>query len=123
MDNVGLFDLDNLREHKRTDIQNRLMWALLGDIAKQVEWPCNGRLQKLSAEDWKDILSAGLVKEQRIAEGVSGGFVMLGLRTSRMSKQQMAELIEFIHFFAADKGVKISAPQQYEEWSQAYRGR
>ena len=94
----------------RTLEQNAKLWACLSDISRQVQWPVDGRLQFLSPEDWKDILSAGLHKEQRIAQGIEGGFVILGQRTSQMSKRQLAELIEFIQYFGADKGV---------EWSEA----
>lgn len=116
-----------LRAQYKDDVrsldQNALMWVLLGDISKQLEWPVDGRLQKLTTDDWKDILTAGLTKEQRIAQGVSGGFVMLGSRTRRMSKPQMGELIEFIYYFMAEKGVQLSAPDFYEEWAEQYRAK
>jgi len=99
--------------------QNALMWVLLGEIAKQLEWAVNGKMRKLSPEDWKDILSAGLHKEQRIAQGIEGGFVLLGLRTSKMTKAQMAELIEFIYWFMADRGLKINAAPSYEQYREA----
>lgn len=91
---------------KRSLEQNRKLWAMLHDVADQVEWPVDGRLQRLSAEDWKDILSAGLHKHQRVAQGVDGGFVMLGQRTSKMRVSEMVELIEFIQWFGAEKGVR-----------------
>ena len=94
----------------RTLEQNAKLWACLSDISRQVQWPVDGKLQVLSPEDWKDVLSAGLHKEQRIAQGIEGGFVILGQRTSQMSKRQLAELIEFIQYFGADRGV---------EWSEA----
>jgi hypothetical protein len=89
----------------RTLEQNSKLWACLSDIARQVQWPVDGKLQFLSPEDWKDVLSAGLHKEQRVAQGIEGGFVILGQRTSQMSKRQLAELIEFIQYFGAEKGV------------------
>lgn len=90
---------------KRTLEQNNKMWAVLTDIANQVEWPVDGKLQKLTPEDWKDILTAGLRKEQRVAQGVEGGFVMLGQRTSKMTIGEMSDLIEFAHMFGAEHGV------------------
>lgn len=89
----------------RTVDQNSLLWAMLHDIAKQVPWPVDGTVQHLSAEEWKDILSSGLKKHQRIAQGVDGGFVILGVRTSKMTVAEMIELIEFIQYFGAEKGV------------------
>lgn len=87
----------------RTLEQNALMWARLGDIAKQVKWPVNGKEGYLEPEDWKDILSAELRKEQRIAQGISGGFVLLGMRTHRMKKREMSDLLEVIAAFGASK--------------------
>lgn len=91
----------------RTLEQNAKMWAVLTDIANQVPWFVDGKEQILEPEDWKDILTAGLKKTQRIAQGVDGGFVMLGVRTSKMSIPQMIELIEFAHWFGAQKGVRF----------------
>lgn len=101
--------------------QNALLWVLLGDISRQLEWPVDGKLQKLTTDDWKDILTAGLTKEQRIAQGINGGFVMLGSRTRRMTKPQMGELIEFIYYFMTEHGVQLSAPNYYEEWEMQRR--
>lgn len=103
--------------------QNALMWVLLGDISKKLQWPVDGKLQKLTTDDWKDILTAGLTKEQRIAQGINGGFVMLGSRTRRMTKPQMGELIEFIYYFMVENGVQLSAPDYYAEWYVNYRGK
>ncbi|GAA0260478.1 recombination protein NinB [Rhodanobacter caeni] len=89
----------------RTLDQNALMWAVLTDIARQVEWPVDGKLQLLEPDDWKDILSAGLRKTQRVAQGIEGGFVMLGQRTSRMTIGDMSELIELAYAFGSQHGV------------------
>jgi hypothetical protein len=89
----------------RTLEQNAKMWCVLTDIASQVQWHVDGKLQYIEPEDWKDILTAGLKKTQRIASGIEGGFVMLGDRTRRMTIGQMVELIEFAHWFGAEHGV------------------
>lgn len=94
-------------QSKRSLEQNRLMWALLTDVAEQVQWHVDGRLVYLTPEDWKDILSAGLTKHQRVAAGIEGGFVLLGLRTSRMTVAQMGELLELIYAFGAQQGVRF----------------
>jgi hypothetical protein len=94
----------------RTLDQNAAMWGHLRDIASQVQWPVNGKMDYLSAEDWKDIFSAELKKEQRIAQGLSGGFVLLGLRTSRLKKRELSDLIEIINAFGAEHNVKWSEP-------------
>lgn len=92
-----------LRPEKRSTPQNRKLWAMLGEIAAQVEW--HG--QRLDSEDWKHILTASL-KKQRAVPGLDGGFVVLGTKTSRMTKAEMSDLIELMHAFGAEHGVVFS---------------
>jgi hypothetical protein len=88
--------------------QNALLWVLLTAFADQLEWPVNGRMRKLTAEEFKDILSAAFRKETaRLAMGLDGGVVMLGMRTSKMSKREFAEFVEFVQAVAADRGVVL----------------
>jgi hypothetical protein len=94
-----------VREPVRNFEQNKKMWAMLHDVSKQVKWPVNGAEGFLDANDWKDIFTASLTKHQRVAQGIEGGWVMLGTRTSKMSKSQMAELIEYMYAFGANHSV------------------
>lgn len=96
-----------IRERTRSLDQNALMWELLSALSDRVQWPVNGKLEILSPDEWKDILSASLTQENRIAQGARGGFVMIGKRTSKMTIKQMTELIEFIYAFAAEQGVTL----------------
>lgn len=84
---------------RRTLAQNALLWSRLSDLANQLEWPVDGKMQKITPADFKDICTAGLRKEQRIASGIDGGFVVLGARTSRMSVSEMKDLLDFIEWF------------------------
>ncbi|SEH06495.1 recombination protein NinB [Candidatus Venteria ishoeyi] len=88
--------------------QNAKMWAMLGEISRQVEWDVfsNGEWIKahLSPEDCKDMLTAWQ-QGQRLALGIDGGHVRLGARTSKMTVAEMAELIELIQAFGDQKGV------------------
>lgn len=100
--------------------QNAAMWAALHDIAAQVEWPVlfDSRVQltKMDAEDWKNVMTAGLSRQQRMAQQIDGGgYVLLGLRTSRFSRKRMGELLELIRYFGDSRGVKWSAPKRYED--------
>ena len=99
-------------EPTRSHDQNNLMWAVLTDIAKQVEWPVDGKPQKLDPEEWKSILTAGLKQETRVARGVGGGFVVLGQRTSKMTKRELSEVIEFAYAFGAEHGVRWTEPTE-----------
>ena len=83
-----------IAEPSRNLEQNAKMWAMLNDIARQVMWPINGVPTHITPEDWKDLITAGLAKHQRIAQGLEGGVVMLGSRTSRMSKKELAEIVD-----------------------------
>ena len=89
-------------EPKRSMVQNALMWVLLADLEEQVVW--HG--QKLTAENWKDICTAAL-KRQDVVPGIDGGFVVLGTSTRRMTKLEMNELIDFIYAFGAQQGVEF----------------
>ena len=83
--------------------QNALMWAALGDLSRQVIW----YERKLTPENWKDVLSAALVRAD-IVPGIDGGFVVLGQRTSKMTKEQFGELIDLIYAFGSNHGVHWS---------------
>lgn len=89
-----------VKPQKRTLEQNARMWAMLTELSRQVVW--HG--QQLSAENWKDVLTAAL-KRQQVVPGVDGGFVVLGTSTRRMTKGEMAELIELITAFGVEHGV------------------
>ena len=92
----------------RTLIQNAKMWAALGDVSKQVDWPVNGVMQKLSSDDWKAIMTAAAKQEVRIAQGLNGGMVVLGISTRRMTIAEMGDVIECVHAFGAEHGVRWS---------------
>lgn len=89
-------------EPTRSLDQNALMWPLLEDIARQVEWYGN----RLTADEWKDVLTAALRKE-KVVPGINGGFVVLGQRTSKMGKREFSELVELIYAFGAERGVRF----------------
>ena len=92
---------------RRTLDQNALLWVVLTDISRQVEW--HG--QKLTKENWKDIFTAAL-KQQQVVPGIDGGFVVLGTSTSRMTKQEFSELVELAYAFGTEQGVEWSEPAQ-----------
>lgn len=99
-----------VKEPTRNSEQNALLWVLLAAFSEQLVWPVNGQMTKLEPEAWKDILSAAYKREaQRVAMGIDGGMVMLGLRTSRLGKRQFAEFLDFVYSVAADRGVQLEA--------------
>jgi hypothetical protein len=92
-----------IKREKRSLDQNALMWSCLTDLSRQVEWYGN----KLTKEEFKDLLTAGL-KKQKAIPGIDGGFVMVGSSTSKMTKEEMSDLITLAHAFGDERGVKWS---------------
>nr|WP_313470832.1 recombination protein NinB [Stenotrophomonas geniculata] len=107
-----------LDEPKRTLDANSAMWATLADIARQVEWPHtkggNWTIGLMDSDSWKAILTAAFEQETKQAQGIGGGTVMLGARTSQYSRRKMGEFIEFVQAFGTERGVKWSASAQDE---------
>lgn len=95
-----------VREETRSLDQNARLWAMLTEVSKQVVW--HGA--KLSPEDWKDVFTAALRRE-RVVPGINGGFVVLGQRTSRMTKAEMADLQMLIEAFGAERGIVFKDAQ------------
>ena len=96
-----------IKEPTRNLEQNSKMWAMLADLAAQCDWYGN----KLNADEWKDLLSAGLVQSKAVPNLTGNGFVILGQRTSKLTKSQFAALIELLYAFGAERGVKWSEPE------------
>jgi len=92
----------------RTLEQNSALWPILEAFSNQLQWPVNGQMVKMSADEWKDVLTASFRKEKvRMAMGIDGGMVMLGMRTSTMGKKEFSEFLEFMHYVAAERGVVV----------------
>ena len=99
-----------LAPETRTQAQNRLMWPLLTQFSRQLQWPVNGAMVYMPPDDWKDVLSAAFNQESaRLAMGLSGGVVMLGQRTRKFTKPKFAEWIEFLYATAAMRGIELPA--------------
>ena len=95
-------------EPNRNLDQNAAMWPCLQAFSDQLEWPVNGVMSKLTPAEWKTILSAAWRRESvRVCPGIDGGMVMLGERTSKLSKREFSELLDFIHATAAARGVEL----------------
>lgn len=93
---------------KRTLPQNDRMWAMLTDVAQQVQW--HGL--SLKPDDWKLIFLDALKREIRMVPNIDGnGFVNLGRSSSDLSKDEMTDLIELIFAFGANHSVKFNEPE------------
>lgn len=95
-----------IKQATRSLEQNAALWAALTDLANQTDW--HGI--RLSADEFKDLLSAGLVKAKVVPNMTGDGFVILGQRTSKMTKRQMGDLLDLVYAFGLERGVKFTAP-------------
>ena len=93
---------------KRSLSQNAKLWPMLEDVAGQQHLVIDGSLEWANAEDWKDVFTSALRKHQRMAKGIDGGLVMLGMRTSKMKKAEFSDLIELMYAYGAEHGIRWS---------------
>ncbi|MDE2099573.1 MAG: recombination protein NinB [Patescibacteria group bacterium] len=97
------------KKSKRTMPQNDRMWAMLTDVARQLEW--HG--QRLTPDDWKLVFMDALKREKRLVPNIDGnGFVSLGRSSSDLSKDEMSELIDLIAAFGANHSVEFGGEQE-----------
>lgn len=88
--------------------QNAAQWPILQAFSDQLLWPVNGKMVKMTPDEWKDVLTAAFRKETaRLAMGLDGGVVMLGQRTSKFTKSEFSQWLEFLHATAADRDVQL----------------
>lgn len=97
-----------LTRPRRSKEQNAKLWAMLHDVSRQCQLVIDGERVWASEEDWKDVFTAALTGEQRVARGVNGGAVMLGRSTSKMRKREFSDLVELILAYGAEYGVQWS---------------
>lgn len=93
----------------RSADQNDKLHALLTDIAEQKQWAG----QWLDVETWKRLITAAWERASgrsvRIFPSIdNAGVDMVYQRTSRLSKQEMTELIEYATSWAIEQGVKLN---------------
>lgn len=99
------------KDPKRTLPQNEKMWVALTEIATQLDW--HGR--KLTPDDWKILFMDALTREMRLVPNLDGtGVVNLGRSSSNLSKSEFSDLLELIHQFGAEHGVKFHDPAEME---------
>lgn len=97
-----------VREPNRSLDQNAAQWPILNAFARQLQWPINGVMCWLTADDWKDLLTTAFRQDAaRVAPGINGGMVLLGARTSKFSKKEFSEWLEFLHATASERGVVV----------------
>jgi hypothetical protein len=98
-----------VKEPTRSLEANAKLHACLHDISRQLTW--HG--ERMDIEDWKRLLTAAWARAERehvkLVPAVDGqGFDVLYRRTSRMSKSEMASLIEYVLAWGTEQSVRWS---------------
>lgn len=104
-----------IRTDTRSLAQNRLMWSILGDLSRQVEW---AKGKRLTAEGWKDYLTAHLQGQDLVPNMDGDGFVAIGRGkgTSDMTVAEMTSVIDLGRMFGDARGVNWSPTSLGREW-------
>lgn len=88
---------------RRTLDQNARLWAMLSDVSTSMP---GGR--RLTPEQWKCVFMQACGWEVQFLEGLDGQPFPAGFRSSKMSKQQMIDLQDFIQAWGDENGVRWS---------------
>ena len=87
---------------KRTLSQNNLLWAMWTDLSTQR--PEN---RIMSPPHWKEAVMAA-VSIELVASGEDP--LPSGFQSSKMNKKQAVSVVDWMHAYGAEHGVKFSAP-------------
>lgn len=100
----------SIGEETRSQEQNRKMWPMLKDIQMQVP-----TAHELTTDEIKLQFLNLLGVELRFLPTLEGqGLFPVGLKSSTLSKEQFAGLIELMYAYGAKHGVRWSEPVQTE---------
>lgn len=92
-----------VKEATRTTDQNALLWSVLSDISRAKP---EGR--KHTPEVWKCLFMSACGHAVQFEMGLDGKPFPVGFRSSRLSKSQFSDLIEFIYSWCAEKGISLN---------------
>jgi hypothetical protein len=92
----------NIRPATRTNEQNALLWSLLSEVSRAKP---DGRQH--TPDVWKCLFMQACGHAVQFEVGLDGKPFPLGFRSSRMTKEQMTDLIEFILQYCAEKGIHL----------------
>lgn len=95
-----------VRPASRTNDQNALLWSILSEISRAKP---QGRTH--TSEVWKCLFMHACGHAVQFETGLNGQPFPTGFRSSRLSKEQFSELIEFIYSWCAEQGVILTDPE------------
>lgn len=94
------YSFATIKPQKRTDDQNAKLWAMLGDVSRAKP---QGR--KHIPEVWKCLFMAACGHQVAFETGLDDRPFPIGFQSSRLSKNEMADLITFIVQWGDEQGV------------------
>lgn len=89
------------KDAKRSVAQNDKLWAMLTEVATQVEW--HGK--RLTPDNWKLLFLDALKCETTTVPSIYGDGDVSLRSSSNLSKAEFSDLIELIHAFGANHDV------------------
>lgn len=92
-----------VKQATRSADQNAKMWAMLSDISRAKP---DGRCH--TAEVWKALMMKACGHAVQFVEGIDGEPFPVGFRSSRLTKSQISDLIEFIYAYGAQNNISWS---------------
>lgn len=96
------------RKPGRTPPQNDRMWAMLTDVSRQAEH--NGR--RYTPDQWKQLFMHACGHEAQFMSGLNGEPFPAGFRSSKLTKEQMSELMDFIDAWCAQNGICLQEAER-----------
>ena len=101
-----------LRPARRSLDQNARLHATLGDVAEQIEWAG----KKRDVTTWKRLMTAAWLRARgeqvEVLPALDGhGVDIVFERTSRLTRAECAELMEYVYAWGAQHGVRFSAAE------------
>ena len=90
----------NIREATRTTEQNAKLWAMLSDVSR-----AKPQDRRATPDVWKALFMNACGHAVQFEAGLDGRPFPIGFRSSRLTKAQMSEMIEFVYAFGAENGV------------------
>jgi len=103
IDNAPLGAIVKISPAERTISQNDKMWVMISDISRHKP---DGRAHV--PEVWKAIFMSACGHEVQFEHGLDGQPFPIGFRSSKLTKGQMSDLIEFITAYGTQHSVKWS---------------
>lgn len=99
----------NIRPASRSNEQNALLWTLLSTVSRAKP---DGRQH--TPDVWKCLFMQACGHAVQFEVGLDGAPFPLGFRSSRITKDQFTDLIEFILQYCAEKQIETEGPHNVE---------